>query len=148
MANEQSYELLVIFDAKVEEADIKREFDIVQSLIENRAAKFLGRAEWGLRDFQFPIKRRTSGHYVYYLFQAHPDFPTQLSHALKMDEKVLRHMIIKGNTKSEGYLTAKERPDFSRAFKRDFTADVENEGYGGRYESNRKGDDDGAEEKN
>jgi len=104
MAKEQTYELVVIFDSQGEESEIKREFDVVQSLIEKRSKEFIGRAEWGLKELKYPIKKRKSGYYVYYLFNADVSVPTQIAHALKMDEKVLRHLIVKANQNSAGYL--------------------------------------------
>jgi len=105
MAKEQLYELFVIFDSQSDEAEIRREFDVVQSLIEKRSAQFFGRAEWGLRNFTYPIKKRTSGHYVYYLFKAGADAPALISTALKMDEKVLRYMVVRAKPNSQDFLT-------------------------------------------
>ena len=104
MAKENLYELVVIFDSQGEEEQIKREFDIVQSLIEKRCSKFVGRAEWGLQKFVYPIKKRTEGYYVYYLFGADADVPGALSSALKMDEKILRHLIVKAKSTAQDYL--------------------------------------------
>ncbi|MCD6530915.1 30S ribosomal protein S6 [bacterium] len=104
MAKVQKYELMVIFDSQRDEEDIRREFDVVQSLVEKRATEFIGRAVWGLKEFKYPIKKRQSGYYVYYVFKAGPDAPPQISEALKMDEIVLRHLIVRGDENSEKYL--------------------------------------------
>ncbi len=115
MAKEQKYELMVIFDSLGDEEEIRREFDVVQSLVEKRATEFIGRAVWGLKEFKYPIKKRQSGYYVYYVFKAGPDVPLQISNALKMDEKVLRHLIVKGNENSEKYLGILEGQSASTA---------------------------------
>ncbi|GEM_PF-428997 len=104
MAKVQKYELMVIFDSQGDEDEIRREFDVVQSLVEKRATEFIGRAVWGLKEFKYPIKKRQSGYYVYYVFKAGPDVPPQISEALKMDEMVLRHLIVRGDENSEKYL--------------------------------------------
>ncbi|MCD6594559.1 30S ribosomal protein S6 [bacterium] len=104
MAKEKIYELMVIFDSQGDEAEIHREFDVVQSLVEKRSTEFIGRADWGLKEFKYPITKRNSGYYVYFLFKAEIDTPVQLAHALKMNEKILRHMIIAGNSRSVEYL--------------------------------------------
>ena len=83
MAKEQLYEMVVIFDAQGDEADIRREIDLVSSLVEKRSSEFIGKADWGLRNFAYPIKKRTSGQYVYYLFRAGIEVPALLSSALK-----------------------------------------------------------------
>ncbi len=111
MARQNLYELVVIFDSQGDEMDIKREFDIVQSLIERRSVEFLGRVDWGLKNFAYPIRKRKSGYYVYYLFKANVEIPAQLSMALKMDEKVLRHLIIRAKSSAKTYLqSAKAEP--------------------------------------
>ncbi len=104
MARENLYEMVVIFDAQGEEAEIKREFDLVRSLIENRSSEFLGQANWGLRNFAYPIKKRMSGYYVYYLFKAGIEVPAMLSETLKMDEKVLRYLIVRAKSNAREYL--------------------------------------------
>ncbi|RKY68019.1 MAG: 30S ribosomal protein S6 [Candidatus Latescibacterota bacterium] len=104
MAKVQKYELMVIFDSQGDEDEIRREFDVVQSLVEKRATEFIGRAVWGLKEFKYPIKKRQSGYYVYYVFKAGPEAPAQISEALKMDEMVLRHLIVRGDENSEKYL--------------------------------------------
>ena len=109
MAESQLYELTVIFDSQGEEADIQREFDIVQSLIEKRCKEFIGRSEWGQRDFVYPIKKRKSGYYVYYLFRAAVEAPGLISSALKMDEKVLRYLLVKTKPSSIDYLNKQKQ---------------------------------------
>ena len=104
MAKEQLYEMVVIFDAQGDETDVRREIDIVQSLVEKRSSEFLGAAEWGLRNLAYPIKKRTSGHYVYYLFKATLEVPILLANTLKINEKVLRHMIIRAKSNAPEYL--------------------------------------------
>ncbi|MCD6417856.1 30S ribosomal protein S6 [bacterium] len=104
MAKEKLYEMVVIFDAQGDEADIRREIDLVSSLVEKRSSEFIGKADWGLRNFAYPIKKRTSGQYVYYLFRAGIEVPALLSSALKMDEKVLRYLIIRAKSNAKQYL--------------------------------------------
>ena len=104
MGKSQLYEIVVIFDPHGEESDLKRETDVVQSLIEKHSEEFIGRTDWGMIDFVYPIRKRTSGYYVYYLFRGSKDTPALISSALKMDEKVLRYLIVRAKSNAVEYL--------------------------------------------
>jgi len=109
MGKSQLYEIVVIFDPHGEESDLKRETDVVQSLIEKHSEEFIGRTDWGMIDFVYPIKKRTSGYYVYYLFKGSKDTPALISSALKMDEKVLRYLIVRAKSNAVEYLKRKQQ---------------------------------------
>lgn len=95
MPKTELYEAMVIFDATGDESETRREFDVVQSLIERHSAKFVGRKEWGHKELVYPIKKKKSGWYIYYLFEAESGVPSKLTHALAMDERILRHIIVR-----------------------------------------------------
>ncbi len=109
MGKSQLYEIVVIFDPHGEESDLKRETDVVQSLIEKHSEEFIGRTDWGMIDFVYPIRKRTSGYYVYYLFKGSKDTPALISSALKMDEKVLRYLIVRAKSNAVEYLKRKQQ---------------------------------------
>jgi len=109
MGKSQLYEIIVIFDPHGEESDLKRETDVVQSLIEKHSEEFIGRTDWGMIDFVYPIRKRTSGYYVYYLFKGSKDTPALISSALKMDEKVLRYLIVRAKSNAVEYLKRKQQ---------------------------------------
>ncbi len=104
MAKDNLYEMMVIFDSQGDEAEIRRQFDVVQEVIEKRSTEFIGRAEWGLREFAYPIRKRRAGYYVYYLFRAGVEAPALISNTVKMNEKVLRHLIVRANRSALDYL--------------------------------------------
>lgn len=134
MARQNLYELVVIFDGQGDETDIKREFDIIQSLIERKSVEFLGRLDWGLKNFAYPIRKRKSGYYVYYLFKANVDIPAQLSMALKMDEKVLRHLIIKAKSSAKTYLQSAKIEPIKEKFEPAAYGEVEDSAENGEAE--------------
>lgn len=49
---------------------------------------------WGKRRLAYPIRKRTEGFYVVYVFESEPSFIAQLNQALRVNEAILRHMIV------------------------------------------------------
>ncbi len=49
---------------------------------------------WGKRRLAYPIRKRTEGYYVIYVFECETSFVAQLNQALRVNEAILRHMIV------------------------------------------------------
>lgn len=49
---------------------------------------------WGKRRLSYPIRKRTEGYYVIYVFECETSFVAQLNQALRVNEAILRHMIV------------------------------------------------------
>ena len=49
---------------------------------------------WGKRRLAYPIRKRSEGYYVVYVFECAPSFVAQLNQALRVIEAILRHMIV------------------------------------------------------
>ncbi len=87
------YELVVIVDPKVEEKEAQRYLtDILVKegfLIEESQA-------WGKRQLAYPVKKQTEGQYFsYFLGENSGDKLKAFSNRLTLDNKILRHLILK-----------------------------------------------------
>ncbi len=49
---------------------------------------------WGKRRLSYPIRKRSEGYYVVYVFECETSFVAQLNQALRVNEAILRHMIV------------------------------------------------------
>lgn len=49
---------------------------------------------WGNRKLAYPIAKVSEGHYVLVNFKANRDLPKEIDRNLKINENVIRHMII------------------------------------------------------
>ena len=49
---------------------------------------------WGKRRLSYPIRKRAEGYYVIYVFECETSFVAQLNQALRVNEAILRHMIV------------------------------------------------------
>ena len=51
--------------------------------------------EWGKRRLAYAIDYKTEGYYVLMNFEADPEFPRELERNFKIDESILRYMVIR-----------------------------------------------------
>jgi len=93
------YECAVVFAptvaAEVLENSAKKYTDIITS----RGGTFNKLDDWGKRTLAYPIKFHNEGFYHFYMFEGGADILSELSRQLRIDENVLRHMIVRDEYK-------------------------------------------------
>ena len=87
------YEVMHIIDGDTEESKIEELISMVSSII-NDGGKEVKTDKWGMKRFAYPINYKNEGYYVLTSFEAEPDFPKELDRRLKIEEKIIRHMIV------------------------------------------------------
>ena len=87
------YEVMYIIDGDTEESKIEELISMVSSII-NDGGKEVKTDKWGMKRFAYPINYKNEGYYVLTSFEAEPDFPKELDRRLKIEEKIIKHMII------------------------------------------------------
>ena len=50
---------------------------------------------WGARDLAYPIKKQTKGFYAHFEFEAEPKIIKGLDNSLKVEENVLRYLLVR-----------------------------------------------------
>lgn len=50
---------------------------------------------WGVKDLAYPIKKQLKGYFAHYFFENEPKNITSLDKALKMNEDVIRYLIVR-----------------------------------------------------
>lgn len=89
-----SYETIFIIDSTLEPDAITAKKDKFVSLIEKNGE--LGEVEeWGKRKLAYPINFKTEGYYVLVNFKSTVDFPKELDRRYRIDENILRTIIIR-----------------------------------------------------
>lgn len=89
-----SYETIFIIDASLEEAQIAAAQEKFTSLIAaNGSVESVD--EWGKRRLAYEIKDKTEGYYVLVNFKADAEFPKELDRKFKIDDSILRTIIIR-----------------------------------------------------
>lgn len=87
------YEVMYIIDGDTEESKIEELISMVSSII-NDGGKEVKTDKWGMKRFAYPINYKNEGYYVLTSFETEPDFPKELDRRLKIEEKIIRHMIV------------------------------------------------------
>lgn len=88
------YENLVIFKSEIGETGINKEVEKFVGIIE-KGGKSINVDRWGLRQLAYPIRKKESGYYVLFEFEADGKVLSELGHTLKLDEDVLRYCIMR-----------------------------------------------------
>ena len=94
----REYELTVVYDLAVAEAGGQDAGpQRITSLVEGRGGKMLKVDHWGRRRMAYPIGRALDGDYVVTRVELEPASVAALEAALKIDEKVYRHLVVRAD---------------------------------------------------
>lgn len=89
------YELMVVLDPFLEEADTTAELDKAQEQIKRRGGTLTNVDAWGKRRLAYPINKKLEGFYALLSFDADSEGSqlAELERSLRLDEKVMRVML-------------------------------------------------------
>ena len=87
------YELLLIITPDHDDNEAEALTDQVKGIIEN-GGTLLKLDPWGKKRLAYPIRKRSEGYYVLYIFESAPSFVAELNQALHVIEAILRYMIV------------------------------------------------------
>jgi small subunit ribosomal protein S6 len=89
------YEVMVIFDAGLEEEVIRSSVDRAVELVKSRGGNPSRVDHWGRRRFAYELKHRWEGYYVLLTADAEPAAVAELDRMLFLADEVLRHKVIR-----------------------------------------------------
>lgn len=90
----RSYELIFLVDAGLPKDDLNSLIEKVQNFLEQREGVVENVRVSDVRRLAYTIKKRTHGVYVVFNFWLKPNLVTELERMLRLEERVLRHMVI------------------------------------------------------
>jgi small subunit ribosomal protein S6 len=89
------YETVYIFDSALEEPAINEKLQRFHGLLTHEGKGSVGNTNhWGKRTLAYPIKKKDTGYYVVAQFESTGDLLPEYERAVKLDESVLRYMIV------------------------------------------------------
>jgi small subunit ribosomal protein S6 len=89
----RDYELLFVLDPDLDEEQKAALVETVKSVINNGGEA--GEADvWGDRRLAYSINKKNTGYYVVLPFKADADLPKELDRRLRINENVMRHIIV------------------------------------------------------
>jgi len=89
------YEIMFIVKATMESADVKKTAESFKKLISDLKGKVDEYKELGEKKLAYPIKKELHGYYYVMQVQADKDCIQEFDRKIRLDENVLRHLIIK-----------------------------------------------------
>lgn len=90
------YEVVYIFDSTLDESQVTQRLERFHALLKSpTSAEPVSQVNhWGKRTLAYPIKRRETGYYVVAKFETEPTMLSEFERAIKLDESVLRYLIV------------------------------------------------------
>jgi small subunit ribosomal protein S6 len=88
------YEIMYILKANLDEEARKNTIAKLHGILTDHGAEVTKVEEWGLRDFAYPVKDEVKGYYVVIKVSANPDAKAEFERLAKLDNNVLRHIVV------------------------------------------------------
>ncbi len=93
--NMHDYEMVVIAAPELDEQGVANLNERISNWITSSGGSAPQTNVWGKRRLAYAIKKRTDGIYVQYNYQMDPGASRDLDRNLRIDEQVIRHMIVR-----------------------------------------------------
>ena len=89
------YELMFILPPNLEEEAVASTTERVRSYVTARGGEVQSLEPWGRRRLAYPIERFHEGNFHIAHFTLGPEHAIEVDHSLKLNEQVIRHMIVR-----------------------------------------------------
>ena len=89
------YEIMFIVKATMESADVKKTAETFKKLITDLKGKVAEYKELGEKHLAYPIHKELNGYYFVMDVEADKDAIQEFDRKIRIDENVLRHLIIR-----------------------------------------------------
>lgn len=106
------YELVLVLPASVGEKDVEK---MGSDLLEKNGAKKISYSFWGKKDLTYPIKKNVSGMYGFWEVDMEPAVAIELSNKLRLNEGLLRYLLVSKIVKEEKESKPKSKPAKSKS---------------------------------
>ena len=90
----QKYECVFILRADLPEAEMARRVDRVAELVGEHGGEITLQDHWGLRKLAYEIEKQHKGDYMLLRFNAEGTVVTEIDRYLRLDDQVLRHLVV------------------------------------------------------
>ena len=89
------YEVMIIFDAGLEEETIRAVTDRATEALTSRGGIIVRIDRWGRRRFAYEVKHRLEGFYVLVEATAEPAAMAEMDRVLSLADEVIRHKVLR-----------------------------------------------------
>jgi small subunit ribosomal protein S6 len=89
------YEIMIIFDAGLEDGVIREGIDRVLDHVRSRSGSIGAVDRWGKRTFAYELKHHREGYYVVVEMTTTPEVVAEVDRMLFLSDEVLRHKVVR-----------------------------------------------------
>ncbi|WP_350343652.1 30S ribosomal protein S6 [Proteinivorax tanatarense] len=89
------YELMYILVTELDEEATKEAIEKVNGIIEQKGGSVVEVNQWGKKRLAYPIEKKNEGYYVVTEFEGNKEIVDELDRVIKIDDNMLRHLIVK-----------------------------------------------------
>ncbi|KAA0257696.1 30S ribosomal protein S6 [Deferribacter autotrophicus] len=89
------YETLFIVKPDLSQEDAIKVFESFKENITNNGGKIINEEVWGKKTLAYKIQKFSEGYYFLINFEAEPTYPKELERRLKLNESVIRFIVVK-----------------------------------------------------
>ncbi len=91
----REYEFTLVAKADLPDSEKQKLFAGYEEILLRNGGSLLRRDDWGAKRLAFPIRKNFRGHYMLYDAASTPDNIAECERLLRIDENVLRFMVVK-----------------------------------------------------
>jgi small subunit ribosomal protein S6 len=91
----RDYELMVVLDPNLDDTAIEALETRIQGMVTQRGGTVESVESWGRKRLAYPIGRFRDGVYILNRFQMPPNVASEIERALKLNESVIRHLLVR-----------------------------------------------------
>lgn len=95
----KKYECAVVLAPNVGTDDVENSTKKYKEVITSRGGEVTAVDDWGKRSLAYEINYHKEGYYHFYRFEGSKEIVDELNRQLKIDESVIRHMIVRDEYK-------------------------------------------------
>ena len=90
----KKYELIFILKADQPESEMAGRVERVKEILSGSQGQVIQENHWGVRRLAYEIEKETKGNYMFLKFQSEGAAIQELDKFLRLDDQVLRHLIV------------------------------------------------------
>ncbi len=105
----QKYEMVYILRTNLPENELEARNEKAATIIAEHKGEITHRDHWGVRRLAYEIDHETTGNYMLLRFNAEESAPKTLDRQFRMDDKVLRHLVVVDEEWTERNRAAREK---------------------------------------
>lgn len=103
------YEIVLLLDPTIEDSEVDNAYNKVLEILTAQGAEIIENEtiDWGKRKLAYPLKKKENAFYRIYRFNSEPEAIEQIERRLKINDLVIRSMVVIWDPDTERVLTAK-----------------------------------------